>query len=1274
MDHLFGNPLPDNEETALRRQVEELGLRLEKAEAEVLNLTMALDATAAGTWDWEISTGKLMVNACWAAILGYRLDELQGLTIKFWEEHCHPDDLEESNRRLQEHFDGKSGHYEMELRIRHRDGHWVWVLDRGKLASRGAEGLPLRMIGSHQEISRRKLAEQSFGASRAFERLTTTIANRFINLPSHEIDSMILSTLQLIGEQVGADRSYIFEFSDDLTLMDNTYEWCAAGITPQIKLLKELPTSIFPWWMQQIREIRTIHIPSIADMPEEASPEQEILQEQGIKSLIAIPLASGKGPFGYIGFDAVNAARTWSDETVSIMKLAGGIIANAIRRKRVEKIVQAEFDLALRLNSTASFEETLHHILQSALNISGLESGGIYLLDHERREMKLACHSGLSDEFLDACSSYAFDTPQAQLILEGKPVYTDHTRIDFAPTGVPWHEPPSAIALLPVAYHGEMIACLNIVSTRFSRISECARKALETIASYIGATIAHARQELHVIETKTNLESLFDTIEDMVFVIDIGCRVIATNPAVSKILGFTPGEVVGRLKRELHPEEQREEADLVLQGMISGDVTECTIPLLTAGGELVNVFTRSVKGIWNKQPVIFGISRDISGLVRSQRDLLENRQQLRGLTELLPLPLFEVDTNLELTYGNHICNETFGYDRPEMECGFDAMKLCVPEEYGKFSARLLNIMGKLPKQPRDNDYTCIRKDGSRFPALFYGMPIVKNGETVGVSGLFVDLSETRMAEEAMRISEIQTRIAQEFKSLIDNIPGAVYRINRGEATMLSMYPDALPGITREEFERDLLGSRKMIHPEDRQNVIDSQRRLEQERKSLTLTYRIIDRNGATRWIEDRKTSSFAQDGGYIGIDGILFDITTRIRAHDEKQQLESRLRKSQRLETIGTLAGGIAHDFNNILTPILGYAEMGVMSQTQEPELCDYFSEIMQAAERAQNLVAQILTFSRAQESTPMPMSVQAIVNEALKLLRPSIPTTIDIEQHIDRKCRNILADPSQIHQVIVNLCTNAFQAMERSAGKLQIDLKEVLPDATLQKMLPKLRQRPYIRLSVSDTGSGMDEATMERIFEPFFTTKPVDRGTGLGLSVVHGIIASCHGEISVESTPDKGTTFTIYLPVIDEQAPHSSTEEKPMRGSGRILFVDDEQAAVDMMTLMLTKLGFTIHAEKSPIAALHRFIENPAWYDLVITDLTMPGMTGLQLSETLRKSRPDIPVILMTGYGKNIDIAFPLNRYGISKLLKKPVKLAQLASAVNELLITNNKSSAVSS
>jgi len=514
------------------------------------------------------------------------------------------------------------------------------------------------------------------------------------------------------------------------------------------------------------------------------------------------------------------------------------------------------------------------------------------------------------------------------------------------------------------------------------------------------------------------------------------------------------------------------------------------------------------------------------------------------------------------------------------------------------------------------------------------------------------------------------RNASEFKSLIDNIPGAVYRINSSGATMLSMYPEFLPEFSQQEFEHDLLETLAMVHPDDRQAIIESNLSLRSSRKSEMLTYRIHTGKNEIRWIEDRKTSIFSPEGVFTGIDGILFDITARVKAQEEKHLLESRLLKSQRLETIGTLAGGIAHDFNNILTPILGYAEMGVMSLTEDDPLHDFFSEIMQAAERAQSLVSQILTFSRAQDSTPSPICMQTIVTEALKLLGPSIPPYITIEQHIEKSCRNILADPSQIHQVIINLCTNAFQAMEGSAGTLKIGLDEIIPDDTMLKGMPKLRQRSYVHLCISDTGTGMDDATMERIFEPFFTTKSVDKGTGLGLSVVHGIIVSCNGEITVESIPGKGSTFNIYLPVIEEKNTAASDEDNALQGSGNILFIDDEQTAVEMMTLMLTKLGFTIQTEKSPSTALELFREAPERFDLVITDLGMPEMNGLQLSEELWKITPGLPVIFMTGNGQNIDISIPLEQLAISRLLKKPVKLAQLASTVNELLITNNNSS----
>ncbi len=1253
---------------ATLNRIEALERRLALAEQSASNLSMVLDATLAGSWDWRIDTGEIKINERWAAIIGFTLEELGSTTIELWKERCHPDDLEESNRLLQEHFAGKTELYELELRMRHRDGHWIWVLDRGKVFEWDASGNPLRMIGSHLEITDRRRTEENLASSRQFERLTTAVSNQFINIPGDQIDRMVQDTLQLIGEQVGADRSYVFLFSDDLCLMDNTHEWCADGIEPQIDSLKDLPTSIFPWWMGKINNNEIIHIPEIGALPEEANAEKEILEAQQIRSLIVIPLSCGSSPFGYIGFDSVRESRDWRPDIVSVLKLAGGVIANALQRGRIEKIIQAELDLALELNSTTSLTETLASILKSALDVSGMEAGGIYLVDKDKKTVSLAYHEGLSQEFIDHTRQYAIDSDQAGLIFTGKPVYSNYTCL-YLPSSISIKEEKlEAIAILPVSYHGEVIGCLNIASHQHSQIPEFARKALETIASQIGPAIIHARHEQQVAEAKNNLETLFDTIEDFLFIVDQDGKVIGSNAAVNNILGYPPGKELGLHVLEFHPEERRGEAETALTKMLDGSGTSCMVPLKTLSGELVPVETKVTRGIWDKKPVLFGISRNISDLIKSKKALHENEQRFRDLTELLPLPLFEVDTSLSLTYANRICNDVFGYRQAELQENFPALDFCIPEERGKFRAYFQTIIEEQGELPGNNEYTCLRKDGSSFPALFYSVPIVRNGKTVGASGLFVDLTETKMAEEALRNSALQERIALEFKTIIDNIPGAVYRINSKGAAMLSMLPDSLPDFSREEYEYELFETMAMVHPDDLQALTESNINLRTERKSETITYRILTKQGTVRWIDDCRTSTFSHDGSFTGIDGILFDVTDRIMAQEDNLRLESQLRKSQRLETIGTLAGGIAHDFNNILTPILGYAEMGVLSMSKEDPLYEYFSEIMLAAERAQNLVSQILTFSRAQDSRTSAVSVQAIVSEALKLLRPSIPSTISIEQHIDKSCGNVLADPSQIHQVILNLCTNAFQAMEEHGGTLSIDIREIIPNANLMKALPKLRRTAYLQLSVSDTGIGMDEFVMERIFEPFFTTKSVDKGTGLGLSVVHGIIVSCNGDISVESTPGKGTKFCIYLPVIKEKALDREASETPLTGSGSILFIDDEKASVTMMTIMLNKLGFTVQAVNSPLQALELFRENPGNYDLVITDLTMPEMTGLQLATELRKTSPDLPVILMTGYGKNIEYTMPLNRYGISKLLKKPVKLAQLASTVNELLFSNHQ------
>lgn len=506
---------------------------------------------------------------------------------------------------------------------------------------------------------------------------------------------------------------------------------------------------------------------------------------------------------------------------------------------------------------------------------------------------------------------------------------------------------------------------------------------------------------------------------------------------------------------------------------------------------------------------------------------------------------------------------------------------------------------------------------------------------------------------------------EELQALVDNIPGAIYHIDvSGQATVRFRPPAFLKTLVSEHAGTTRLNTLSMIHHDDRHMLSNAYSKLREAKHSLTLVYRIVTPEGKLHWIEDHMRSSFSDDGLFSGIDGILCEVTDRIARLEKTRKLESQLSKSQRLETIGTLAGGIAHDFNNILTPILGYAEMGLSGIDEDDPIHEYFAEIMQAAERAQKLVSQILTFSKAEEGKAAPVSIQEVIDEVIRLMRPSLPSTVSIEEDIDSSCHKVIADPTQMHQVVVNLCTNALHAMEQTGGVLKIVLREVSTGNGMPPIAPELPDGNYAELIISDTGTGMDNRAIERIFEPFFTTKSVEKGSGLGLSVVHGIVTGTNGHISVESAQGKGSAFHVWLPVIKSNTP-DRLEQNPLlaKYAASVLFIDDEPATVNLVTIMMTKLGYNIRAENSPVEALKLFREQPDQFDLVITDLTMPEMTGIQLSSEIHKIAPSIPVILMTGYGKMIDHDMPLKHYGINRLLKKPLKLAHLALAVKEVL-----------
>jgi nitrogen fixation/metabolism regulation signal transduction histidine kinase len=371
------------------------------------------------------------------------------------------------------------------------------------------------------------------------------------------------------------------------------------------------------------------------------------------------------------------------------------------------------------------------------------------------------------------------------------------------------------------------------------------------------------------------------------------------------------------------------------------------------------------------------------------------------------------------------------------------------------------------------------------------------------------------------------------------------------------------------------------------------------------------------------------------------------------------------LETIGTLAGGIAHDFNNILAAIMGYAELISWEVPQGSRAERNLEELLKASHRARDLVQQILTFSRQSKEERKPLEIKPIVKETLKLLRASLPSSIEIRQEIEDHIGKIDGDPTQIHQVLMNLCTNAAHAMSKNGGLLEVRLSSVDMDASTAAQYSNILPGPYTRLSVSDTGHGMSPEVVERIFDPFFTTKGVGEGTGLGLAVVHGIVESHRGAITVYSRPGNGTTFQVYFPQIDhtkEAADTQKVEPLLMGGTERVLFIDDEQALVDVGEQILKNLRYEVTVRTSSIEALELFRQQPERFDLVITDMTMPNMTGDRLAKELLRIRADIPVVLCTGFSEHLTEE-AAKEMGIRELAMKPLVTSDLAQTIRRAL-----------
>ncbi|MBF0226186.1 MAG: PAS domain S-box protein [Desulfobacterales bacterium] len=647
------------------------------------------------------------------------------------------------------------------------------------------------------------------------------------------------------------------------------------------------------------------------------------------------------------------------------------------------------------------------------------------------------------------------------------------------------------------------------------------------------------------------------------------------------------------------------------------------------------------------------ISTLVSNFRKTEEALHESEERYKQLFNHAPAGIFEIDLiNNRFINANNVICDYCGYTKEEL-LALNPLEVLAEDSKSKFTRLVAKILAG-EKSPNSFEYKMKVKTGFEFWALFNLKIVMEKGEPKGISAVIHNITDRKQAEEALKESE------KKYRYVVENINIGIIVIQESKLVFVNTAMSRLLGYTKDVlfFHPDPI---HFVHPDDRKLVAGYyDERLRTGQNSLNFRYRILTKDGDIKWLEETGVKILWKGNPAELI--FLTDISNKVQIEEKNKKLEADIRHSQKMDALGILAGGVAHDFNNIITGIMGYADVLRLKLSNEPKSIKNLDEIIKLCQRAKELVAQILTFTRQKDQIHKSVNIGLIVKEALNMLRASLPTTIKIHKRIDANLGYIVADPTQIHQVLVNLAMNAAYAMEETGGILEITLSN--EDIVDPNNKYDLSPGPYVLLTVKDSGHGIEEAILDRIFDPFFTTKPMGKGTGMGLAVVHGIVISHKGIINVESVKEKGTTFNVFFPRIKG----SRREEKskniqiyPM-GSERILFIDDETDITKVYNEILTNLGYKVEICNSSIEALHIFLNNPNEFDIIITDMTMPNMTGDALAKEILSIYPDVPIILCTGYSSKMTKQ-KASEMGIKEFLIKPIQLKELAQTIRNLL-----------
>ena len=745
---------------------------------------------------------------------------------------------------------------------------------------------------------------------------------------------------------------------------------------------------------------------------------------------------------------------------------------------------------------------------------------------------------------------------------------------------------------------------------------------------------------------------ILSQIEDLVTVTDLDGNLTYVNEAACRTLGKSGEEMLGQ---KLHlfgggPESAAIQ-DEILKKTLEDGLWQGEVAHRGKNGKTTILESRThvVKDASGETIGVSGISTDITERKLTEKKLIESESRYRSIIDNLRDVLFTIDLTGKITFASPSTGDILGYDCDEVT----RMNILdfLPEEDRRRAVETIP-KGMAGEKIKAYITPALKKSGERVLLELDFSRIYRDGEVIGAQAIAKDVTERKEAEEELRRRE------EEYRNLVHNIPGMIYKGGADWGIEIIHKPDKVCGYSVEDFETGKIHWADIIHPDDKESVFTDGDRLAEEPMQLVQEYRIIAKDRGLKWVRDHKSSNFFDDGAFAGVNGVVFDIT-------EMKHLQEQLNQSMKMEAIGRLAGGVAHDFNNALTPIMTIS--GALQSDLNPEHPVYedIVEIKESAERCVGLTRQLLAFGRRQPLDMRVLNLNDVVANMEKMLSRVIGEDIILVKELAPELRNVEADIGQMEQILANLAVNARDAMP-GGGKLTIKTQNVYLDGKFMEKFPNAAAGPYAMLVISDSGFGMEPETAERIFEPFFTTKEKGKGTGLGLSTVYGIVRQSGGSIRVFSNPGKGTSFVIYLPVVEKEAEAAEkTQEEPSEcfgGSETILLVEDEASVRKVIKRMLKRSGYKVLEADKGSDAIRICQTIPEPIHLLVTDVIMPGMSGKELADHLTSVYPDMKVIFCSGYTDNAIVHHGVLDQG-TNFLQKPFTNKSLIQKVRSVL-----------